>query len=83
VRPMRCSNRSSGACARRSLTAARRRSRPCCARWRAGSSSPGRAVRRPAAVRTCCRPGATSSPSIRARCRPRPPGISAGGRRRC
>ena len=61
--PARCSSRSTIACAPRSLTAVPRKSHPCCARWRAGSSSRDRAARRPAAVRTCCRPGATSSRS--------------------
>ena len=35
----------------------------------AAMSRPGRAARRRAAWRTCCRPGATSTPSIRAPCR--------------
>ena len=50
--------------------AARRARRGACA---AGA---GRARRRGAAP-TCCRPGATSSPPIRAPCRRRPPGRSA------
>ena len=76
LRPARCSSRSRRACARRSLSSGRPRSGRCCGRWMAASSSPGRAARRPAGAPTCCRPGATSSRSTAARCRPRPPGIS-------
>ena len=63
--------------------AERRRSDRCCGRWRVASSSPARAAPRPAAGPTCCRPGATSSRSTRARCRPRRRGTWAGNRRPC
>ena len=64
--------------------AARPKSPGCCARSAAASSPPGRRARRRAGGSTCCRPGAISTPSIRARCRPAPPGRSAGARpRRC
>ena len=61
----------------------RRRDREPPARRSTGASCrPARAGRRRAGGRTCCRPGATSTPSTRARCRRRPPGRWAGSRRR-
>jgi glutathione S-transferase len=46
----------------------------------AASSSRGHRVRRPAGGPTSCRPGATSTRSTAARCRPRPPDFVADAR---
>ena len=51
---------------------------------RAARARRGRRARRRAGGPTCCRPGATSTPPIRGRCRRRPPSRSARRRRtRC
>ena len=72
------------------LTRARRRlrrgrvARPLARARRALRRARPRPARRRAAASTCCRPGAISSPSIRARRRPAPPGTSAAAPpRRC
>ena len=55
--------------------------RVCCAGFPGASCRRGRAGRRPAGERTCCRRGAISIRWIRAPCRRRPPGVWAGIRR--
>ena len=68
---------------RRSSAAAMRRSTACCAASPAASSRRALPARRRAGGWMCCRPGATSIPSIPARSRRRAPGRWAGSRRRC
>ncbi len=66
------------ACARRSTPAARRRARRFSRRSTGARSRPARPARRRAAAPTCCRPGATSTPSTAAPSPRRPRGSSAG-----
>ena len=76
----RCWHVSSGAAPGRRQLRRARSSPACCAGWTAGAWRPARAVRRPAAGSTCCRPAATSTRSTAAPCRRRRPGIWAGSR---
>ena len=51
----------------------------CSRRWTAAACRPARPARPGAAAPTCCRPAATCSPSIRARCRAATPRCRASG----